>query len=173
MKTALPETEGKIEELLVVLDKDIQRIEQSLLRLDELRTLVVKRDDAALGKLIESIGGESDSYKSNELKRQSIRKELATVLGCGFEQMTLTRLEAELAGEKRAEVAGRKTLLRALVKQLKKEHLSTAMLLSDCARFNSVLLKGIFDIGRPATITYDADGSAKRQAETAFVNLQF
>lgn len=173
MKTTAIEIEDSVEKLLVVLDKDIQHIQDSLSLLDEMRSMVIKRDDASLGKLLDSIQTASDGYKNNECKRQSIRKELAAALDCNIEQMTLSRLETILPGEKKAQVADRKTKLRLLTVELKKEHLATAMLLSDCARFNSVLLKSVFELGKIGTVTYNSNGSAKRQTDTAFVNLQF
>jgi hypothetical protein len=173
MKATAIEIEEKIDELLAVLDRDIQHIQESLSWLNELRSLVVKHDNTTLGKLLESIQAESESYKCNELKRQSIRRELATAFGCSLEQMTLSALEAELGGEKRVQVADRRAVLKALTGQLKKEHLSTSLLLSDCARFNSVLLKSIFDICKTGTITYDSNGSTKRQTDGGFVNLRF
>ncbi len=173
MKTTATGTEDKVDELLIVLDEDIRHIQESLLRLNELRSLVVKRDDAALGKLLESIQSETDVYRSNELKRQSIREELATAFGSNLEQMTLSRLESKLPEEKKAQVTKRKAELRALIKELRKEHLSTALLLSDCARFNTLLLKSVFDLGKTGIVYYDSSGSTKRQTDTAFVNLQF
>jgi hypothetical protein len=173
MKTAAIEIEDRVDELLAVLDRDIQHMQESLSRLNELRSLVVKHDNSALGKLLGSIQTESESYKCNELKRQSVRRELATVFGCNPEQMTLSVLEAELSGEKKAQVAERKAILRSLTGQLKKEHLSTSLLLSDCVRFNSVLLKSIFELGKAGTITYDSNGFTKRQTDSEFVNLQF
>jgi len=173
MKVTTIAIEDKVDELLAVLDKDIQHMEKSLSRLNELRSLVIKHDDDALGKLLEDIQAESDTYTSNELKRQSIRKELATAFGCNVEQMTLSRLEATLPKERKAQVAEKKAKLRSLTNELKEEHLSTAMLLSDCARFNSLLLKSVFDLGKTETVTYNSNGSTKRQTDTAFVNLQF
>jgi len=173
MKTATVEIEDKINELLVVLDKDIQHIQDSLSRLNELRSLVIKRNDADLGKLLESIQTESDGYRSHELKRQSIRKELANALDCNFEQVTLSGLEAVLPEEQKVQVATRKVQLRALTEELKKEHLSTVMLVSDCARFNRQLLKSVFDIGKMGVVYYNSKGSAKRGMTEAFVNLQF
>ena len=173
MKTAMNEIEDKVDQLLIVLDKDIQQMQKSLSRLNGFRSLVVKRDDAGLGKLLGNIQSESDSYKCNELKRQSIRKELAIILDCSPKQITLSTLEAELAGEKKAQVADRKAMLRLLADQLKKEHLSTSLLLSDCARFNSVLLKSVLEFGQAGTITYSPKGFAKRQASSAFMNFQF
>lgn len=173
MKTAAIEIEDKVDQLLIVLDRDIQHIQENLLRLNELRSLAVKRDDASLRKLLESIQSDSHSYRENELKRRLLREELAMASDCSFEQMTLSRLEADLSGEKKAEVAQRKAELQTLAGKLKKEHSSTAMLLSDCARFNSVLLKSILQLGQAGTITYNPNGSAERQTSSAFVNLQF
>ena len=164
--------ENKIDELLAVLDTDIQHIQESLSYLNELRSSVIKRDDSALGKLLELIRGKSESYRSHEVRRQSVRKELADALGCGFEQVTLSRLEADLPEEKREQVARKKVELKSLIQQLQKEHLSTALLLSECARINRSLLKEIFDMGNSKTVYYGSNGAAKRQSDTAFVNLQ-
>ena len=172
MEATIVGTEEKIDELLVVLDENIRNMRESLSRLDELRGLVVKHDEPALAGLLETIRAESDSYRSCELKRQSIRKELAVILGCDVEHVTLSRLEGTLAGEKKAQVAKRKAELRSLAGKLKKEHLKTTMLLSDCARFNGALLRGILELGRTGAITYTSDGSTKAQADSGFVNLQ-
>jgi len=175
MKTAITAIQDKVDQLLSVLDKDIQHIQDSLSCLNELRSLVIKRDDVALSKLLQSIQAESDSYVSNEQQRQSLRKDLANALGCQVEQITLSRLAAIVPEEKKAQVTGIKTKLRTLVEQLKKEHLSTALLLSDCARFNNLLLKAIFDLGKAETVMYSPSGATKQSAlgrSMAFVSLQ-
>lgn len=172
MKTAVIETEDKVDELLFVLDRDIQYIQDNLSRLNDLRCLVVRRDDVSLHKLLANIQTESSSYKTNELKRQLLREELAVISGCSLDQMTLSRLEADLSGEKKAEVAQRKTRLQTLTRKFKKEHSSTMSLLSDCARFNSMLVKSVLEFGRTGAITYSRKGYVERQDNTAFVNLQ-
>lgn len=173
MKATAVEIEGKVDELLACLDKDIQHIEQNLSQLNELRSYVIKRDDVALGKLLESIQAEAESYRNHELYRQSIRKELASALGCNTEQMTLSVLEATLPKAKRAQITQMKAKLRSLIEECKKEYLSTTLLLSECARFNNMLLKSIFDIGKTETVYYNSNGATRRQSEMAFVNLQF
>jgi len=173
MKTTTIEIEDKVTQLLTVLDMDIQQITENLSKLNDLRGLVVKRDDISLQKLLERTKSESNSYKENELKRQSLREELAIAANCSLKQMTLSRLEAELSGEKKAEVAERRAKLQTLAEKLKKEHLSTVMLLSDCARFNSVLLKSVLEFRQAGAITYNPKGFTDRQANSAFVNLQF
>ncbi len=172
MKAASISIENKIDELLAVLDTDIRHIQQSLSYLNELRSSVIKRDDVVLGKLLKLIQSRSDDYRSHELKRQSVRKELAGALGCGFQQVTLSRLEAGLPKEKREQLTRKKAELTSLIQELKKEHLSTALLLSECARINRALLKGIFNLENSGTVYYGSNGAAKRQSDMAFVNLQ-
>jgi flagellar biosynthesis/type III secretory pathway chaperone len=162
-----------VDELLAVLDKDIQHIQDSLSWLNELRRLVLKRDDTALGKLLESIRAEADGYTANESKRCSIRKDLADALGCSVKQMTLSALEGALPKEEKVQVENRKTKLRALIEQLRREHLSTALLLSDCASFNNRLFKALFDLDGKETVFYRPNGAAKRQTGMNFVNMQF
>lgn len=173
MKIGTIEFKEKIDELLSVLDMDVDEMQKSLSRLNELRGLVIKRDDSALEKLLEKIRAESDSYMANKLRRQSIREELAVALDCEFEQLTLSRLEAETSTEKKAQIAQRKAELKALATELRKEHLNTALLLSDCARFNRMLLNSLLDLTRTESLIYNSSGEASRQTDTAFVNLHF
>ena len=174
MNATATEIEGKVDELLAVLDKDIQHIHDTLSQLNELRSLLIKRDDTALAKLLGSIRAEADPpWRTNESKRRSIRRELAGAFSCNVKQMTLSRLETVLPEQKKVQISDRKASLRALIKELKKEHSSTAMLLSECARFNSLLLRTIFDLGKTGTVTYNPDGAARQQIDTALVNLQF
>ena len=173
MESTVAAIEDKVDELLVVLDRDIRHLRETLSWLDELRSLVVRRDEKALGRLLDTIRAESDGYSDNGAARRRIREELAFALGCSVDEVTLSRLETALPPTKRAELISRKKLLRSLTRQLKSEHLKTMMLLSDCARFNSALLKGILELGRTGAITYASDGAARSQTDTAFVNLQF
>jgi len=173
MKIEEVEIEGKVNELLAVLDKDIQHLQQSVSCLNELRSLTIKHDDSALSKLLERIQSESGSYRNHELKRQSIRRELAVALGCDLKEMTLSMLGDNLPEEQKARVTTTKTKLNELVKELRKEYISTSFLLSECARFNKVLLKSVFGLRESGVVTYTNNGAAKQQTNTMFVNMRF
>lgn len=173
MEATITEIEAKVDELLAVLDTDIQHIQDNLSQLNELRSLIIRRDDTALAKLLRSIRAEADSYAANESKRWSVRRELAGAFGCNIQEMTLSRLEATLPEQKKVQVSDRKASLQALIRQLKTEHSSTAMLLSECARFNRLLLRTIFDVGKTGTVMYNPDGGRRQQIDTTLVNLQF
>ncbi len=173
MNTAAIEIADAIDELLAVLDEDIQHILKSLLTLDNLRHSVIKHDDASLRKLLEDAQSEANSYKNNEAKRRLLREELALALDCPPGQMTLSRLETELSGARKTRVAERKIQLRTLTGKFQKEHAGTMMLLSDCTRFNGMLLKSVLQLGQTGEITYSPQGSVQRQINTAFVDSQF
>jgi len=172
MKASANTIENKVDQLLSVLDEDIRYIHDSLLQLNELRSAVIKRDDAALYRLLGTARAKADFHAANESKRQTLRKDLANALDCNVEQMTLTKLENRLPIEKKSQVAGKKNELKTLINELKKEHLSTSILLSECARFNNLLLTSIFDLGKTGTVTYRANGAANRQMDGTFVNLR-
>lgn len=172
MKAETASIEEKVEQLLACLDKDAQYLRENLLQLNEMRKLVIKRDEAALGKLLQSIQADAGLYKQHESSRKSIRKELADSLGCGIEQVTLSALVESVGQEKRDQLTQMKAKLRSLCVELKKEYLSTALLLSECARFNSLLLKAIFNPGKTEAVQYNSNGVTRRQIDTAFVNLQ-
>ena len=173
MKSTATDIEDTVEELLACLDKDSQHIKESLLQLNKLRSFVIKRDDSNLSKLLKVIQGEVESYRNNESKRKNIRKKLASVLGYNTGQLTLSVLETNLPKKITARVINKKFELMSLVEELKKEYFSTALLLSECARFNNLLLNNIFDISKTGAVYYNSNGATKQQTDMAFVNLQF
>lgn len=173
MKNDTLDIDDCADQLREVLNHDIRHLEESLLRLNELRGLVIKRDNPSLSLLLGTIQSDSKPYRDNELKRQMLRQKLAALLGCGTEQMTLTRLEMELSGERKVELVRIKHKLQTLTSLLKKEYAGTRMLLADCSRFNRMLLKGIFEAGQPSATTYSPTGAAQRQTNTVFMNVQF
>ena len=172
MKTITLETEELMQQLLAVLDIDIQHLEANIAAMDQLRRLVVKQDENALKQLLSNLQSETSRYRANESKRQALRKELAIVYGCSPQDITLSRFSAELSGDMKLQFAQRRSTLQALSGRMKKEHANTYRLLADCARFNRMLLKSIFNMGRNESTTYNAAGSAQRQTNTMFMNIQ-
>ncbi len=173
MSSQAIEIEDAVDKLLAVLDEDVRHIRKNLSRLDDLRHSVIKRDDASLHKLLEEAQSESSNCTNREDRRRLLREKLAIILDCAPGQMTLSRLETELSGDQKARVTERKTTLRTLIGKLSNEHAGTMMLLSDCARFNGMLLKSVLQLGQTGEMTYSPRGSVRRQISTAFVDSQF
>ncbi len=167
------EIEGKIDELLACLDNESQHIQKNLAQLNKLRSFVIKRDDSGLGTLLKIIQAEAGSYRNQETKRETIRKELANILGYDAKQLTLSVLEENVPIRKKDQVIEKKAKLTSLINKLRKEYANTALLLSECARFNNLLLKSIFDLGKTETVYYKSNGTTNKQSDNNFVNLRF
>lgn len=165
--------EEKIDELLSILDKDIEHIHCTLSRLNELRGLVIKRDERALAELLEVIRIEAEGYSSNESKRLSVCDSLSRLLGCSLEQMTLSRLIDVLPAYASELINEKRTNLCELIEELKKEYSSTVMLVWECAKFNNLLLEFIFGLDRGGAVTYGSNGATRQHSKTGFVNMQF
>lgn len=172
-QTADNDIEQYAEQLLAVLDQDIENLQDNITRLNELRCLVIRQDIEALNRLLERIRIQSDAARTNERRRQMLRDKLAALSGCGEKEMTLTRIESQVSDDKRPAVTARKNKLRTLTELLKKEYAATQTLLVDCARFNRLLLKNIFDVGQTESVTYKQTGGTDRQTGTVFMDMQF
>jgi hypothetical protein len=166
------EAQTQVASLLEVLDEDIRHLETTLSRLDTLRTLLVKREDAALKALLDDIGQQAEAYRVNEQKRQQIRKRLAADLGCKEGDLTLSRLQGALAGQTRAAVADRQARLRVLAAQLKREYTLTVLLIRDCTRFNRSLLRVFLASGGRGAAAYGPSGAARRQGGATLMSMQ-
>jgi hypothetical protein len=164
--------EMNVERLLAVLDEDVRHLETTLVQLDTLRGLLIKRDDAALDQLLGEIRGQTEIYAENEQTRQMLRAELASALGCDTSRLTLSKLQSMLPEPRRAALAERQKKLRTLIAELKREYTLTAVLLSDCARFNRTLVRVFFGSGGRAGVIYNPSGQARQQTDATLMSLQ-
>ncbi len=163
----------RVQDLLDVLSQDIEHVEQSLIYLDSLRSMLIKRDEAGLSALLQRIRTETDTQDSLEIERQSIRHELAQLLDLDFAALTLSRLASLLPEQLGQRVSHKRKRLRTLMERLSQEHLSTAWLLKDFQRFNQALFHAIFNNSKGKTLTYGANGQRKQQSHHNLMNMQF
>lgn len=164
--------EDKINELIVVLDIDIAHLQESLLRLNDLRMLVIKRDSDNLGKLLLMIESSTNSHKENEQRRQQICQYLAEAVGIESKYVTLADIEQMIDVPMKMEVNRRRLKLNVLAAELKRDHLSVSMLMADCARINRMLLDTIFGGGKGREISYSANGGARRENNINFMSME-
>lgn len=171
MKTSDGGLDGLTDELLSVLGDDIRHIRQTLERLDALRAAVVTRDEEGLKCLLDEVADEQRSYELVERRRDGIRKQMADVLGCGIEEMNLSKLCGELTGERRDLVTQAQQELKGMCEKLRKEHMATNILLKECSRFNNLLLRSILGNGRE-TVTYNSRGDASWELQRGMVSIR-
>jgi hypothetical protein len=163
--------DGLVDELAEVLDENIRQVKLTILRLDELRSAVIKRDEAGLRALLETIQDEGPGYSMVESRRECIRERLASALGCPTEALNLSRVCEHLSEEKRGLILSRQEELQVLVERLRIEHTSTRILLMECRRFNNILLRGVFGEGGEG-LTYDNRGGASWDCERGTMSLR-
>ncbi len=161
-----------VEYMLHVLERDIVHIEQTLSYLNDLRGLVIKRDEQNLGRLLEEIRNEAQEYSANEHHRRMIREQLARLFGCKTGELTLSVLRTRIDEPAKSAIAERQDRLRALTQRLQREYMTTAALLSDCARINSRLLKIVFDRSRTGPVCYDSQGTTARESDATFMSMR-
>ncbi len=171
MKTLSLEFDNYIDPLIDVLEQEIEHIESTLQLLDKLRGMVIKRDDKSLNLLLETARIKTEQYAGVENRRQMIRKELARIWGCQTQEMTLTRLIQILPPQRGELIRQTKGKLEHLLSRFQAEHLSTFMLLSECSRFNEIMLSALLN-GSQDESTYNRQGSVNRQRKQSIVNLQ-
>lgn len=159
--------------LLDVLDEDTRHIEDTLARLDMLRGLLIKRDHAALEKLLVETRNQSEDCAATELRRQGVRRDLAKELGWTEKDLTVTKLLAHVAEPLATALAERQTRLKGLIVRLKREHTLTAMLILDCRKFNRSLLQVFLGPAGKMDATYSPTGSVRQPTGTALLNMQF
>jgi len=163
-------TATKVDALMAVLDEDIRHAETTLSLLDTLRSLLIKRDEVALEGLLHDLRRAAESHAGNEQQRETLRRELARELRCGIQDVTLSTLKDRLSGERQAAVAERQARLKSLTADLKREHVLTAILVADCARFNRSLIRVFFGLEDKGSMTYGANGTARHRAGAALIN---
>lgn len=166
------ELQEQVNELLAVLHKDVEHIEQSIQHLDELRELVVKRDDSGLNKLLEHIKSRSKEYAANQKLREESRRQIAEILDWPVNEVRLGRLQGEVPAEQQVDVKNMRERLSSAISRLQGEHAATIMLLSDLSRFNRMLLNTILESGQFCDVTYNARGDTSRSGDVTFMNLQ-
>jgi len=162
-----------IEELLAILDADAEHLESALNHLNNLREGVIKRNEPALEQLLESIKGQQEGRETIESRRQELRRIAAARFGCRADQVNLSRFMQYLPEGMRQKITQRKATLEQLIAKLKTEYMGTAMLLSECTRFNRILIDSIMGSRCGAATVYNANGQAQRPSGSGFVTMQF
>jgi hypothetical protein len=173
MNTHTLDIERWVLDLLIVLKHESEAMGQISMWLAQLQERVMQRDEPALEALLKEIRTNENLMPELERKRQSIRGDLATVLGLPFEQLTLTRLEDLLTGDLQNQVSQMKTQLQIQTGALQTQRQGAVMFLADCTRLNRQLLNSVFDNTQQSHTTYSARGNAEHQRSSALVNLQF
>jgi hypothetical protein len=164
--------EKDIAEMLEILDADIVNTESDINTLNELRGYLVSRDEKNMLGLLYAVRSIIQNRQDNQAKRFNVRKKLAQSLGCAVEKLTLSKLCDCIEEPFKSAIAERRNVLIQIVERFKTEYEATVFLLSDCARFNSLLLRSLVGLGLTESVTYE-HGKVNRVDNAAFINMQY
>ena len=163
----------KVDELIVVLEKDAELIEKSLARLNELRVSLIRRNLDAMNQILLLVKEEAENRTSNDIIRDRIRGELSDILGCDVKSMKIGVLGNYLCEQQRDRLFEKRQVLLNLTKRMYTEHNLTNRLVSEYSKLNHRFLESIFypkSQNKPSV--YDASGKVDRDADSAFMNVK-
>ncbi len=172
MSDTMATLENMVRKMIGILDRDIEHLKDTINNLKIMYDMILSRDDRALGGLLESIKTESTDYRHNEMARQSIRNQIAMLVGCSLDKVTLSGLETVLDGQIKQDLSEKKDQLQKLAEKLKTQHLSTVFLLRDCAKFNRLLINNIFSYINGNTGTYNNRGNVTRSDHHSSMSME-
>ena len=167
-------TEGAVElvdELVVLLDREIELLDKRHAQLEELSRATVRRDDEVLDPLLEQIERTQQVQTRTDLKLQALRSTLAATLGWAVAETRLARLIERLDGPRAAELDYRRQQIILLSERLKRQHMATVLVVTECARINRMLLESFFPEKRAVT-TYGARGQSSWGLDVGLVDVE-
>ena len=162
---------GLVEELIRLLDEQIELLDVRCSQLAALSDATTRRDDEALEALLADIESAQQHQTGADTKLQALRNALANAAGWPVEQMRLALLIEHLPDQQSTAVDYRRQQIILLTDRLKRQHMETALILSECARVNRLLLEALFPETRSVT-TYGAKGENSWGQDRGLVDVE-
>ena len=163
----------QVETLQTVLDRDIDHLNFTTDVLDQLRSLVIKRDDSGLTALLDEVRTRNNAMRGQDEMREGLRTTLATVVGCSENTPTLSELVRWLPQSFASALQQKRATLQTQVETLQRQWQLTSLLLHDCARINRRLFEAIFKPPATQRRTYGPAGTQTSQAQSNLLNMHY
>ncbi|MCD6364946.1 MAG: hypothetical protein J7M14_03640 [Planctomycetes bacterium] len=171
MTAARDNVEAPVKELTALLDEEIELLDLRCSQLSQLCSATLHRDEDVLEKLLGEIERTQQRQEVTDLRLQAMRASLAGCFGVEPREMRLARLIELLAGEQAAAVDCRRRQMILLIDKLRRKHMETALIISECARLNHMLLESLMP-GAPAVTIYGARGESAWCSDIGLVDVE-
>lgn len=162
----------KVDELLVVLDKDIELIQNSLVRIGELRECLIRRQQETMDSVLGMVRADAEQRSANDIVRERIRAELSGILGCDVKKMTIGALGNYLSEQQRDRLFEKRGTLLILTKKLSKEYLLTQKLVKTYSKLHRRFFEKVFYSKNKNQSVYNSSGQVDRDADSSFMNVK-
>jgi len=169
---ALPDSAlALVDELIKMLDREIDLLDVRCLQLAGLSRASIERDDEAMETLLAEIETTQLRQESTDRELDSLRRSLAGLLGWPVARTRLGALLEVLPDGRRDALAARRDRIAALVDQLRRQHMSTALVVAESARINRMLLESLSPQSRRVT-TYGVRGQTSWRPDAPLVDME-
>jgi flagellar biosynthesis/type III secretory pathway chaperone len=165
------DNEAVARELEALLDEEISLLDLRRSQLAELSKVILARDDNRMEHLLEEIERTQHIQAATDSRLNALRSALAGAWNCAPGEVRLSRVIAESPGQTRIALEHRRQQIVAMTQALRKQHLETAVLLSECAKVNRRLLEGLLPRSQEVT-TYGAEGSRAWRPDTGLTDQE-
>ncbi|MBI5724431.1 MAG: flagellar export chaperone FlgN [Planctomycetes bacterium] len=157
--TTSVDAQTAIDELQVILDKEIEVLDLRRSQMEQISQATVRRDNDLMEKLLGQMEQAIDEHARIDRQLAESRKILAAAYGWPEEQLTLSRLVEQLQGDRRRAIQQKMERILRLTETFRTQHLKTCVLLNECIRINRLLLEGVLP-GAAKVATYGQNGSS-------------
>ena len=163
--------DGLIGELESVLDEEILLLEQKRRQLEDMGGAILDRDDDSLGRSLEEAEQTTQRQQAADLRLQALRNTFAEVLNLPAKQVRLSDIAETVDQAQRQTIEYRRQQIILLAEEVQKKHLETALLLSECARINQLMLESLFPQHQEAS-TYRPDGRELSDTDASLLDTE-
>ena len=160
-----------VDELVKMLDREIDLLDLRCIQLAGLSRASIDRDDEGMESLLAEIENTQFRQESTDRELHSLRRGLADLLGWPISQTRLGVLTGALSGDRRDAVADRRRQIVALIAQLRRQHMSTSLVVAESARINRMLLESLCPQSRQVT-TYGVRGESSWRGDSPLVDVE-
>ncbi len=172
MKTEDLTLERVLEDFLQLLDDDILNMELSLIRLDELRSAVIKREDGSLQNLVETIRIQNEDHEKVNCRREKVIHQIAEYFDIEAKNVNVTFLLKRIAGSNREVLLHKQQTLEKMVEKIRAEYSATVMFIQEFSRINKMMLNGIFG-SAGSGVVYNEKGKSRHEIERGMISGRF
>ena len=166
-----PGIKGLLNELLLILDQEIELLEVRLTQVSAMHSAILDRDEPATEKLLSDLETTQQRQIHVDMKMGALRGSLSTAFRCRAGEVKLSFLIARVDADLALPLDYRRRRIVALVEELRRQHVRTALLLRECARINRTLLEGLLS-GCGTLTTYGSGGKNHWHARSGVVDTE-
>lgn len=170
MRPDRPDIRQFSDELHHILQEEIRLLHERIAQFDELYDAILHRNNDRMETLLEEMTATQQAQAKVDTSLDALRNLFARSLGCSPAEIRLSEL-ADHVHDPQAVLHKREQII-LLSESLKKKHLRTAVLLTECARINRSLLDGLLPAEEQGLSTYGHGGANPWRSNSGLLNAE-